>query len=407
MSQYGLLGRSLQHSYSPIIHKHFGTWPYALFEKEPNEIEAFLRFGRWDGLNVTIPYKKSVIPFCQKLSPIAQELGAVNTLVKLRNGDIYGDNTDVFGFSSTCQRMKINFDRKKALVLGSGGASATVQWVLRQLGATVTVVSRQGPVHYGNISQHIDASIIVNTTPVGMYPNSDDCLVALESFPNLEAVIDLIYNPVNTKLILQAQSLGIPSSSGLYMLVAQAAKSSFLFSGSEITPEQIDQTYAALAAETKNLVLVGMPGCGKSTIGRVVAQSLSRPFFDSDEEIEKLTGMPASLYLRSYGEDAFRVVEAKVLKRLGAMSGIVIATGGGCVVCPANNFYLRQNGTVIWLQRELSQLSCHNRPLSLEHGITNLFAQRAPLYQLFSDLTIHNNASPEIVCKAIVEVLGK
>ncbi len=405
MGRYGLLGRFLGHSYSPAIHGHFGSVPYDLLELEPEELEDFLRTGNWDGLNVTIPYKKAVVPFCHQLSPLAQRLGSVNTLVRRSDGSIYGDNTDAYGFRQMALRLGVDYRGKKALVLGSGGASVTVQAVLRELGAVVTVISRSGEDNYSNLSRHADAAILVNATPVGMYPGGGAAPVALSDFPKLEAVLDLVYNPARTALVLEAEARGIPWASGLYMLVAQAAKASELFTGRAISQEMMESVWVKMSLATENLVLIGMPGCGKSTVGERLAQQLGRPFLDADLETEKTIGMPVARYIQCCGEEAFRKVETEVLKNLGALSGAVIATGGGCVTRQENYDLLHQNGRIIWLKRNLELLPQSGRPLSQTFGVDALYAAREPLYRAFSDLCFTNDGTPEETVRTILEAI--
>lgn len=405
MGRYGLVGRHLGHSYSPAIHGYFGTYPYDLIELEPDALESFLRYGDWSGLNVTIPYKKTAAALCHTLSPMAQRLGSVNTLVRRPDGTIFGDNTDAFGFWQMALRLGVDYSGKKALVLGSGGASVTVQAILGELGAAVTVISRSGENNYTNLSRHMDAAIIVNTTPVGMYPNNGAAPLSLDIFPKIEAVLDLVYNPARTALILEAEKRGIACTSGLYMLVAQAALASQHFTGRTISPEMIGEVWTKLTMDTENLILIGMPGCGKSTIGRLLARILNRPFWDADDEIEKCCGRSAGTYIQQFGESAFRQLETDVLRRLGAMSGAVIATGGGCVTREENHPLLRQNGRILWLQRALGDLSREGRPLSQAAGVSTLYRVRKPLYQAFSQFTVSNDGSPEETVKTILEVI--
>ena len=293
----GLLGRKLGHSYSPAIHKQLGSYSYELYEREPEDVEGFVKLGPWDGCNVTIPYKKEVVPFCTELSPLAQELGSVNTLVRRPDGTIYGDNTDAAGFEAMAKRLRLDYTGKKALVFGSGGASVTVQAVLRHLGCSVIVVSRKGDVTYDDLADHRDVQVLVNTTPVGMYPNNGESVVDLSAFPKAEAVLDVVYNPARTKLILDAQQRGIPCESGLYMLVAQAARASELWTGKKIPTEKLDAVHRAIGASMENIILIGMPGCGKSTVGFKLARALGRWLVDADQELVKRAGMEIPQYM--------------------------------------------------------------------------------------------------------------
>ena len=386
----GLLGRKLGHSYSPAIHALLADYSYKLYEKEPEELEAFLRDGDFQGLNVTIPYKKEVVKYCAELSPLAAELGSVNTLVRRADGSLYGDNTDAWGFEAMAKRLGVDYRGKKALVLGSGGASVTVQAVLKHLGCTVVVISRSGPDNYENLDKYADAAVLVNTTPVGMYPNVGVSPVDLDKLPNLKAVLDVVYNPARTQLILDAEARSIPCESGLYMLVGQAVRASEHWTGSTIPTEKLEQVWHTVGASMRNLVLIGMPGSGKSTIGKRLAEALGRTLVDADSEIVQRVGdIPA--YFASHGEDAFRQVESEVLADLGKQSGLVIATGGGCVTREENYNALHQNGQIVWLRRDLDKLPITGRPVSQRDGVEAIFERRKPLYERFADVVVDNN----------------
>lgn len=400
MLRCGLLGGKLGHSYSPAIHAMLGDYRYDLIELEPEALEDFVKSGDWDGLNVTIPYKKAVAPFCDVLSPLAEDLGSVNTLVR-RDGKIYGDNTDAYGFEAMVKRLGVSCPGKKALVLGSGGASVTAKAVLQALGVEVVVISRHGEDHYGNLDRHADAAILVNATPVGMYPKAGQAPVDISRLPNLEAVLDIVYNPARTRLILDAEAAGIPCESGLLMLVAQAVRASELFTGQEIPAEAVARVYAAIRQQMENIVLIGMPGAGKTTVGKEIAQILNREFVDCDEELVREAGMEIPAYFQRYGEAAFRDLETKVLAQVTQRSGLVIATGGGCVTRPENRDLLRQNGTVVWLRRRLEDLPVDGRPVSQSKGIQAIYQVRKPLYEAFSDFAV-DNTTPQEAAQAIL-----
>ena len=397
----GLLGRKLSHSYSPAIHSLLGDYNYSLFEKEPEQVADFIKNGSWDGLNVTIPYKKDAFALCDECSPLAKELGSVNTLVRLGNGRIFGENTDAWGFDQMLSRVRVDCRGKKALVLGSGGASVTVQAVLRLAGANVVVVSRTGENNYENLHLHKDAEILVNTTPVGMYPNNGESPVDLDDLPNLKAVLDLIYNPAGTKLILDAEARAIACESGLYMLVAQAVRASELWTGKEIPTEKMEAVWKTVGFSMMNIVLIGMPGSGKSTVGKFLAAETGRKFVDSDEELVKKIGEIPAFFAKN-GEEAFRKEETAVLAELGKQSGLVIATGGGVVTRAENYPLLHQNGKIFWLCRDLEKLPADGRPLSQREGVEALFAKRKPLYERFADCVVDNNGSLLDVCKLIL-----
>jgi len=398
----GLLGEKLGHSYSPQIHNLLGTYPYALFEKTPDELEDFLKNGTFTGLNVTIPYKKAVIPYCKELSPRAAQLGAVNTLVRRVDGTLIGHNTDYYGFASMLARSKLLVKGKKVLVLGSGGASATVVAVLEAENAKVVVISRTGENNYNNLHLHSDASVIVNTTPVGMYPNTQCSPVDLSLFPNLEGVLDVIYNPARTKLLLDAQARGLVTENGLWMLVAQAKESAQWFSEQEIDDERIPFIHKKLRSQMENIVLIGMPGCGKSTVGQLLAQNTGRTFVDTDALIVEKAGKSIPEIFAADGESGFRKLETEVIAEVGKRSGLIIATGGGCVTVAENYHLLRQNGNIYWLQRDLKKLPTDGRPLSQTGKLESMYAVREPLYRRFATAVISNNENPAETAQKIL-----
>jgi len=402
----GLLGKKLGHSYSPQIHSHLGAYSYDLFEKSPEELEDFLRNGDFTGLNVTMPYKKDALPYCDELSDRASQLGAVNTIVRRADGTLIGHNTDYFGFQSMVKRSGLVIAEKKVLVLGSGGASVTAVAVLRELGANVIVISRNGENNYHNLDKHTDASVIVNATPVGMYPNTGITPVNLRQFPNLVGVLDIVYNPARTQLLLEAESRGLVTENGLWMLVAQAKESSEWFTGAKIADSKITNIHAILCRQMENIVLIGMPGCGKSTLGKCLAESLNRKFVDADEEIVRQAGITIPEIFKQSGETGFRDWETKILSQLGKESGLVIATGGGCVTQARNYPLLHQNGRIVWLQRDLSLLPTDGRPLSQSNKLEDMFAIRRPMYEAFSDVSLHNNCDIDILANQFLAMEG-
>ena len=406
MLKCGLLGQKLGHSYSPAIHGMLAGYDYQLFEREPEQLEDFLKNGDWDGINVTIPYKKAVLPYCAELSDTARRIGSVNTIVRRPDGSLYGDNTDAYGFESLVGKSGIDVRGKKALVLGSGGASVTVVAVLKLLGAeSVTVISRGGEDNYDNLAKHADAQIIANTTPVGMYPNNGQAAVDLAQFPQCEGVLDVVYNPARTALLLQAEKLGIPCAGGLYMLVAQAKRSSELFTGSSIPDSEIGRIEKVLSGQMKNIVLVGMPSSGKSTLAAALGEKLGRPVYEADALIEQEAGMDIPAIFAQYGEGHFRALETEVLSRLGKLSGAVISTGGGCVTREENYDLLHQNGTILWLQRGTEKLDKTGRPLSLKNDLNEMYQKREPMYRRFADAAVDNNGSVAVTLEQILEVL--
>lgn len=406
MLRCGLLGEKLGHSYSPAIHALLGEYTYKLYEKKAHELPEFLTAGDFDGLNVTIPYKKAVIPYCDSLSESAARTGAVNTLVRRADGTLYGDNTDVYGFSYLLESSGIDATGKKALVLGSGGASAAVCAALGDLGAaSAIVISRKGENHYGNLDRHADADLIVNTTPVGMYPENGAAPLDLTAFPNCRGVLDVVYNPLRTALVLQAEELGIPCDGGLLMLAAQAKRSSELFTGKRLDDGIIERVYKNLLETMENIVLIGMPGSGKSSTAKLLAERTGRMPADSDEEIVRRSGMSIPEIFSQYGEEEFRRRESAVLKDLGKRSGIILSAGGGCVLREENYGYLRQNGRIVWIYRDLDALETEGRPLSLGTDLREMFRRRSALYERFADIRIENNGTLEQTAEKIEERL--
>ena len=409
MMKCGLLGRKLGHSYSPQIHAMLGSYSYNLFEKEPEEIEDFLKNGDWTGINVTVPYKKTVIPYLDELTPIAEKLGAVNTIVR-RNGKLIGHNTDYFGFKTLLDRLPISVRHEKVLVLGSGGASNTVCSVLEDRSAHVVVVSRTGENHYSNLHLHADAYLIVNTTPVGMYPGNGETLIPnltnKTAYPQLRGVVDVVYNPARTQLLLYAQKDDcIVTANGLLMLVAQAKEAAEWFTNSSISDDVIEPILDKLESQMQNIVLIGMPGCGKSTVGKIIADKTGRKFMDADSEIVKLVGKSIPEIFVQDGEEAFRNLETKVLAELGRQSGLVIATGGGCVTKERNYNLLHQNGNIFWIQRKISNLPTEGRPLSNQNSLEQMYRKREPLYEQFRDWIIVNDSTPEDAAEQILHIV--
>lgn len=401
----GLLGRKLSHSYSPQIHQMLGDYSYSLFEKEPEDLEFFLKNGNFTGINVTIPYKKTVIPYLDELSPVAKKLDAVNTIVRRPDGSLFGHNTDYFGFQTMVSASGLSLAGKKALVLGSGGASATAVCVLEELGAVPVVISRRGENNYGNLENHVDASLIVNTTPMGMYPGTGETPVELSRFPALEGVLDVIYNPARTKLLMDAESRGLVAMNGLLMLVAQAKEASECFTGGSIPEEQIFRIHKVLSADMQNIILIGMPGCGKSTLGRLLAEKCGKTFMDADEQIVRLAGKTIPEIFAQDGQGSFRELETQVLQQLGKQSGLVIATGGGCVTQSRNYPLLHQNGRILWIRRPVQLLPTEGRPLSSSGDLMQMYQQRKPLYEAFADHIIENEGTPSDTLAAILKLL--
>lgn len=405
MMRCGLLGEKLGHSYSPAIHRELAGYEYQLYQRSPDQVEDFVQNGGLHGFNVTIPYKKTVAALCDELSPMARRLGSVNTVVRRGDGSLYGDNTDAYGFYAMLLHAGIPVQGKKVLVLGSGGASVTVQAVLEHMGAHVTVISRSGEHNYTNLHLHHDAAVIVNTTPVGMYPGNGEAPLDLTWFPRLEGVLDIVYNPARTALLLQAEALGIPHAGGLYMLVAQAKRAAELFTGRTISDRRIDPVVELLEKQTRNIILVGMPGCGKSTLAAALAKELDRPLLDSDAEIVRAAGTDIPAIFAAEGEAGFRKRETAALAALGKRSGAVIATGGGAVLREENYGLLHQNGIILWLRRDVRRLARGGRPLSQGADLEAMLAAREPRYRRFADHVIDNNGPLSDTLRAILEVV--
>jgi len=336
---YGLIGEKLGHSYSKKIHESFGKYDYDLMELDKDSFIPFMEARDFTGINVTIPYKRAVMPFCDSLTPIAKSIGSVNTMY-FQEGKLIGDNTDYFGFNYMLQRSGISLKDKKVLILGAGGSSLMVVKAANDLKAKeIIVASRTGQnamISMNQISEHADSQIIINATPVGMYPHNGESLVSLKDFPLCEGVIDLVYNPLLTHLLHEAKSLEIPFSNGLSMLVAQAFRSFELFTGTILDNSIVEDTFFSLEKQVKNIVLIGMPGCGKTTLGLLLAEKLKFPFIDTDDIIEKQAGMAIPLFFEASGEEEFRKIESQVAKEVGKYQGHVISTGGGIVLNPLN-----------------------------------------------------------------------
>lgn len=390
---YGLLGRKLGHSWSVPIHQALGCEDYRLIELEPGALGDFLRREDLGGLNVTIPYKRDVMQFCDVVDPAAQAIGSVNTLVR-RNGKLYGYNTDIDGFLYMLRRADISLAGKKVVILGSGGASLTARAAARREGAReIVVVSRSGPDNYENLERHADAEVLINTTPVGMWPNLDGRPVDLALLPGLEAAADVIYNPGRTELLLQAAELGLRRTGGLPMLVRQAVRAEELFFDKTIPDSETGRILARLRQDRTNIVLVGMPGCGKTTVGRALAALSGKPLADLDGEIARRAGKSIPEIFAQDGEEMFRDMESQVLTQACAGHGQVIATGGGAVLRAENRNAMRRTGRVYFLRRDLEQLPRDGRPLSRSGNLAEMYRVRKPLYNAAADAVIDNSAA--------------
>lgn len=392
MIQYGLCGRTLKHSYSKIIHELLGNENYNLYSLEKDEFYELMEGRSFKALNVTIPYKTDAYNLCDIVSDKAKSIGSVNTVVN-KDGKLYGYNTDYEGFVYMLKGAKIDIKDKKVLILGSGGTSLTARAVCKGEGAKeFLVVSRKGEVNYDNISLHADADIIINTTPVGMYPDNGRTPVDISLFNNLCGVVDVIYNPIKTALVLEAEKRSIPSTTGLPMLVAQAVRAHEYFFDTKVDDSVIEDVLAKCMMKILNVIFIGMPGCGKTSIGSEYAKMTGRSFLDTDVFVEQC-GMTIPDIFEKYGEEYFRDKETQAIEMLSALSEKVIATGGGAVKRERNVALMKQNGVVVYLKRELDKLSTDGRPLSAggKERIMRLYEERHEIYENAADVIIETH----------------
>lgn len=404
MKKFGLIGEKLGHSFSPEIHEKLGDYEYKLYEIKREEIGDFFKNSGLDGFNVTIPYKEEVIKFCDEISDRAKRIGSVNTVKKRDDGSFFGDNTDYFGFDTLLG--DVNADGK-AVILGSGGSSKTVKCVLEDRGfSPIVIISRSGEDNYGNIDRHFDASIIVNTTPVGMYPNNGKSAISLENFKNCKLVVDLIYNPSKTALILQAEKLKIECRSGLLMLAAQGKMASEIFMSKKIHDSRSFEIKNELEKRLKNIALIGMPGSGKSTVGNELARLTGREFVDTDELFKEKFGVSAEEMIKEKGVSDFRSAETEVLSEVSKKSGLVIATGGGIVTVDGNLDLLRQNSMIVFVDRDIRELAVDGRPLSQSLGVEKIYNERIDRYNSWSDIKVRVHGVNE-TARDIIERLGE
>ena len=405
----GLVGEKLSHSFSPQIHARLADYSYKLFEMSEDEVGAFIRGGEFDAVNVTIPYKKTVMPYLDEISDEALRIGSVNTVTHLPDGRLRGDNTDYFGFSYMLKRAGIEIYGKNVLILGTGGASLTAHAVCTDMGAeSISFVSRGGEVNYENVYEKCpDCEVIINCTPVGMYPKNQISPIKLDSFKRLSGVADMIYNPATTELLFEAQKLGISSTNGLSMLVAQAKMACELFLGEKIDDGEIDKITAEIEAQTKNIILVGMPGCGKSTVGALLAEMTGRALIDTDALIVENEGRDIPTIFAADGEEYFRRAECRAVSEAGKQSSRVISTGGGAVTREENYRSLKQNGTMIYIDRDISELSREGRPLSQSTDLAAMYERRRPMYLAFADHTVKNDTTPLECAEKILDIIRK
>lgn len=406
--EYGLLGERLPHSFSKIIHEKIGLYNYELKELLPNSFEEFMKNKQFKGVNVTIPYKQKVMDYCDYIDDKAKEIGAVNTVVN-KDGKLYGYNTDFYGLKLLCVNNGIEFNNKKVLILGNGGTSKTAMAVAKDMGAKHILIAHyktaENIVSYDDvIKYHTDVDFIINTTPVGMFPKNDGVIIDLLSFKNLSAVIDVIYNPINTNIVLQAKSMGIKAVGGLYMLVAQAVKSADLFLKLNSTVNILEKVYSELLKEKLNIILIGMPASGKSTIARAVCQITGQNLIDTDELIVEKYGNISEIF-KNKGEEYFRNAETQIIKEVAKQTGVVISTGGGAVLKKENVNSLKQNGLFYFLDRPLNELlPTDDRPLANDvNKIKKLYNERIDLYKSLADITVKVTNDPQFAVDQILK----
>ena len=403
MERFGLLGRRLGHSLSPQIHGYFGEYPYTLIEKEPEDLAAFFANPTFRAINVTIPYKKDVMAYCDELDEYAQRIGSVNT-IRFDGDVVRGYNTDYTGFRYLLEKNNVPVAGRKVLVLGSGGSAVTACCVLRDMqAADVVVISRSGENNYDNLHLHADAGLIVNTTPVGMFPHNLQAPVELAAFSLCEAVVDIIYNPLKTQLLLDAERLGMLAVNGLEMLVAQGKRAAEIFFDKPIDDAVVESTVQAMVRRFENVVLIGMPGCGKSTVGKLLAERLQKPFVDTDALVVEAAGKPIPDLIAESGETVFRDAEQAAVYEAGQRLGHVIATGGGAILREANRLALAQNAQVVFLRRPPENLATEGRPLSKDKAaLEALYEKRLPIYTAMADLTIDVCGDPAVTCERVL-----
>lgn len=411
--KYGLIGEHLKHSYSCEIHAQIADYEYELHEIPPSELGGFLKKREFNAINVTIPYKQDVIPYLDEISDTAKRIGAVNTIVN-RNGRLYGDNTDFAGMLALAKHIGVDMKGRKVLILGTGGASKTGHALAEYMGAqSVFYVSRSGKdgsISYEQaVTEHGDAQIIINATPVGMFPKQDGRPIDISAFPKLEGVIDAIYNPLRTNLILDAQERGIPAEGGLYMLSAQAVHASAVFRDIPLDESLVDKAFKSVKNDKQSIVLIGMPSSGKTTVGRILAEKCGKQLADTDEYIVRKIGMPISDFFAKHGEAEFRKIEKETVAELSATGGRIIATGGGAVLDAENVRALKQNGVLVFLDRRPENLiATDDRPLaSRRSALEKLYAERYDIYCAAAELHIDANTTPEAEADAILKELAK
>lgn len=411
--KYGLIGEHLTHSYSCQIHAQIADYEYELHELRPDELETFLKKREFCGINVTIPYKQTVMPYLDEITETARNIGAVNTIVN-RGGRLIGDNTDFPGMLALAKHIGVDMKDKKVLILGTGGASKTAYALARFMGCEsvfyVSRTGRDGSLTYEQaVSEHGDAQVIINATPAGMYPKQDGCPIDISAFDQLCGVLDAIYNPLRTNLVLDAQERGIPAEGGLYMLSAQAVHAAAVFRNVPVDEALVDKAFESVLNAKRNIVLIGMPSSGKTTVGRLLSEMTGRELCDTDEYIVKKIGMPISEFFAKHGEAEFRKIEKETVAELAATGGKIIATGGGAVLDGDNVRALKRNGTIVFLDRAPENLiATDDRPLaSKRSALEKLYAERYEIYSSVAEVTINANKTPEEEAREVLKELEK
>lgn len=405
--KYGLIGEHLTHSFSKVIHEQIGDYVYEIKEIEPQNVDAFMRARDFCAINVTIPYKETVIPYLDYIDPSAKKIGAVNTVVN-KNGKLYGYNTDYFGMMALVSKIGLDIKDKKVLVIGTGGTSKTATAVINDLGAKeiiyVSNIEVAGALSYDEVyKSHTDAQIIFNTSPVGMYPKNGGIPIDIAKFELLEGILDVVYNPIRTNLVIKAQNKGLLAQGGLYMLGAQAVYAYEYFMDTRVDKSICDTVYNTVLKQKDNIILTGMPSSGKTTIGKILASKTGKTFVDTDDEIVKKIGMDIPSYFAKYGEKAFRDIESEVIKEVSVNNNQIIATGGGAILKEENITYLKQNGNIYFLNRDLEKLiPTSNRPLSSDiDALKKRYDERYPIYTKTADIIINGNGTPNEVANYV------
>ena len=402
--EYGLVGRTLGHSFSPLLHRLLWGADYGLMPMAEEELEPFFRARSFRGVNVTVPYKKTVMPFLDEIDNRALRIGCVNTVIRQEDGRLVGYNTDYDGFGLLADRTGISFSGRNVLIFGSGATAGTAACVAEDRGCRkVTYVSRTGKVNYQNLDTQRDAEILINATPVGMFPDNGSAPADPALFPACRGVLDVVYNPLKSRLVQRAASLGLPASGGLPMLAGQAAAAMPLFGAGTCSPALLEQVLTRLERMQQNIVLIGMPGSGKSTVGRMLAKALDRPLIDTDQMVTEQAGKSIPCIFGEDGEASFRRMEAEMIRKAAVRTGCVISIGGGGVLLPENREALTWNGRIYYLDRDAGLLCRRGRPLSDSGAaLDRMVKKRTPIYEELCDRRVENNGTIQTAVQDIL-----